>query len=81
MTDPRNDLDAALADDEDRGKGAVEQDRPEEPSGNTSMQGQLGHRDQNPLLKSSDSDFPEPGPSPEHTGEGEIHKKTDSNVA
>jgi hypothetical protein len=69
MTDPKNDLDGALADDQDRGKGAVEQDRPEEPSGNTSMQGQLGHRDQNPLLKSSDSDFPEPGENPEHSEE------------
>ena len=60
MTETRNDLDAALADDQDRGKGAVEQDRPQE-SGNTSMPGQLGHRDQDPLLKSSDTDFPEPG--------------------
>lgn len=68
MTDTRNDLDAALADDQDRGKGAVEQDRPQEP-GNTSMSGQLGHRDQDPLLKSSDTDFPEPGGSPEHSGE------------
>jgi hypothetical protein len=69
MTDPKNDLDAALADDQDRGKGAVEQDRPEEPSGNTSMQGQLGHRDQNPMLKSADTDFPEPGENPEHSQE------------
>ena len=68
-TDLKNDLHAALADDQDRGKGTVEQDRPEEPPGNTSMQGQLGHRDQDPLLKSSDTDFPEPGESPEHSGE------------
>lgn len=68
-TDLKDDLDAALADDQDRGKGAVEQDRPQEPPGNTSMQGQLGHRDQDPLLKSSDTDFPEPGASPEHSGE------------
>ena len=68
MTETRNDLDAALADDQDRGKGAVEQDRPQE-SGNTSMPGQLGHRDQDSLLKSSDTDFPEPGGSPEHSGE------------
>ena len=54
--------------DQDRGKGAVEQDEPQQPS-NTSLQGQLGHRDQDPLLKSSDTDFPEPGGSPEHTGE------------
>jgi hypothetical protein len=68
-TDSKNDLDPALADDQDRGKGAVEQDRPHEPAGNTSMQGQLGHRDQNPLLKASDTDFPEPGGNPEHSQE------------
>jgi hypothetical protein len=27
-------------------------------SGNTSMQGQLGHRDENPELKDADTDFP-----------------------
>ena len=52
--------------DQDCGKGAVEQD---ERGGNTSLQGQLGHRDQDPLIKSSDSDFPEPGNNEEHTGE------------
>jgi hypothetical protein len=54
--------------DQDRGKGAVEQEDPNQ-DGNTSMRGQLGHRDQDPLIKSSDTDFPEPGESPEHTGE------------
>ena len=54
--------------DQDRGKGAVEQDKPKQ-SGNTSMGGQLGHRDQDPMLKSSDSDFPEPGAGPEQSGE------------
>lgn len=62
MTDLRTEKD------QDRGKGAVEQDRPKQ-EGNTSMQGQIGHRDQDPLLKSSDSDFPEPGAGPEHSGE------------
>jgi hypothetical protein len=56
--------------DQDREKGAVEQEDPTQP-GNTSMGGQLGHRDQNPLIKSSDSDFPEPGSSPEHSGEAQ----------
>jgi hypothetical protein len=56
------------AKDQDRGKGALEQDEPQQ-SGNTSLRGQLGHRDQDPLLKSSDTDFPEPGENPEHTGE------------
>jgi len=42
--------------DQDRGKGAVEQDSQNE-GGNTSMQGQLGHRDQNAELKNADSDL------------------------
>lgn len=76
MTEPKDDLDAALADDQDRGKGAVEDDRPHEDPGNTSMAGQLGHRDQDPMLKSADTDFPEPGASPEHSGEvGDLKKK------
>jgi hypothetical protein len=62
--------------DQDRGKGAVEQDNPTEP-GNTSLNGQLGHRDQDPLIKSADTDFPEPGNNPEHTGEPEKGKKFD----
>ena len=49
-------------------KGAVEQDKPTQKT-NTTLTGQLGHRDQNVLLKQSDSDFPEEGNSPEHSGE------------
>ena len=36
--------------DQDRGKGAVEQDQ-ENEGGNTSMSGQLGHRDEDAELK------------------------------
>jgi hypothetical protein len=54
--------------DQDRFKGALEQEAKNQ-QGNTSMQGQLGHRDQDPMLKSADTDFPEPGENPEHTGE------------
>ncbi len=53
--------------DQDRFKGALEQDDRSQP-GNNSLQGQLGHRDQDPMLKSADTDFPEPGENPEHTG-------------
>lgn len=54
--------------DQDRFKGALEkEDQGQE--GNSSMQGQLGHRDQDPMLKAADTDFPEPGESPEHSGE------------
>jgi hypothetical protein len=56
--------------DQDRFKGAVEQEEPNQ-HGNTSMRGQLGHRDQDPMLKSADTDFPEPGENPEHSGEPE----------
>jgi hypothetical protein len=59
--------------DQDRFKGAVEQEE-RDPSDNVSMQGQLGHRDQDPMIKSADTDFPEPGGSPEHSGEPEDKK-------
>jgi hypothetical protein len=42
--------------DQDRGKGATEQDS-QNQGGNTSMQGQLGHRDEDAELKNSDSDL------------------------
>ena len=48
------------ASDEDAGKGAVEQDRPEQKS-NVSLAGQIGHRDQDPMLKAGNSDYGEPG--------------------
>ena len=62
--------------DEDEGKGAVEQDRPDE-EGNVSMAGQMGHRNQDPLLKANDSDYPEPGQNPEHTGEPQTDNALD----
>jgi hypothetical protein len=54
--------------DQDAAKGVVETDDHKE-AGNPGLQDQLGHRDQEPMLKDADSDFPEPGQSPEHTGE------------
>jgi len=42
--------------DQDRGKGATEQDSQNE-GGNTSMQGQLGHREQVAELKNAGSDL------------------------
>ncbi len=54
-----------------RSKGAVEQQAPEQ-EGNESMRGQLGHRNRDPLVKANDSDLPEPGENPEHTGEPEL---------
>lgn len=56
--------------DQDRLKGALEQEDPSQ-EGNSSLRGQLGHRDQDPMLKEADTDFPEPGENPEHSGEPE----------
>ena len=52
----------------DSHKGAFEPEDPHE-KGNTSMGGQLPHRGEDPLLKSTDTDFPEPGENAEHSGE------------
>jgi hypothetical protein len=54
--------------DQDTAKGAIETENHDTP-GNIGLQGQLGHRDQDPMLKDADTDFPEPGENPEHTGE------------
>jgi hypothetical protein len=54
--------------DQDESKGATEESLQDAP-GNAAQQGQLGHRDQDSQIKDADSDFPEPGGSPEHTGE------------
>jgi hypothetical protein len=56
--------------DMDSHKGAFEPEDPKE-KGNTSMAGQLPHRGEDPLLKSSDTDFPEPGENAEHSGEAQ----------
>lgn len=65
--------------DEDVGKGAVEQDRPDEET-NVSMSGQNGHRDQDALLKNANSDFPEPGQNEEHTGEPHDNNQLDADT-
>jgi hypothetical protein len=56
--------------DEDEHLGAVEND-PRDPGegGNVSMAGQLGHRDQDPMIKGEDTDFPGPDAVEEHSGE------------
>src|SRR3954469_7483549 len=54
--------------DADAGKGAVEQDKPEQ-NDNTSLSGQLPHRPDNKLIEGNDTDFPELGENPEHSGE------------
>jgi hypothetical protein len=54
--------------DQDVTKGAKETEDHNTP-GNIGLQEQLGHRDQDPILKDADTDFPEPGLNPEHSGE------------
>ena len=54
--------------DQDTAKGAMETEDHKTP-GNIGLQEQLGHRDQDPMLKDADTDFPEPGENPEHSGE------------
>ena len=62
--------------DQDKSKGATEDDgRIGTVPGNTSLPGQLGHRDPDPIIKSSDTDFPEPGENPEHSGEPTVEDK------
>jgi hypothetical protein len=55
--------------DPDRAKGATEGEERDRDA-NAGLAGQLGHRDQDPLLKDADTDFPEPGESPEHSSGG-----------
>ena len=51
-------------------KGAVEEETTAPATnGEPYLQGQLGHRDEDELLKDSDTDFPEPGNNAEHSGE------------
>jgi hypothetical protein len=56
--------------DNDFHKGAVDDPAPSEHP-QTSLKGQLPHRNQDPLIKGADTDFPEPGENPEHSGEPE----------
>jgi hypothetical protein len=62
MAQPRHDSDIH--------KGAMEDDRPNEEH-NTTLRGQLPHRTQDPMIKGNDTDYPEPGENPEHSGERE----------
>lgn len=62
----------ALHPDGDIRKGAVEEDAPPTSAGRRSehgsFTGQLGHRDQDDMLKEGDTDFPEPDAHGEHSG-------------
>ena len=64
-----------LKDDSFRNRGSVEQESPNQ-HGNLYFRGQIGHRNKDPLIDSLDTDFPEPGGNPEHTGEIMKSQKT-----
>ncbi|MHB1699283.1 MAG: hypothetical protein ACYCSN_03950 [Acidobacteriaceae bacterium] len=59
-------------------KGATEEDAPATTTtrreGHVSTAGQLGHRDQDAMMKDHDTDFPEPDASGEHSGSRTNHK-------
>ena len=56
--------------DSDARKGAVEEETSKPSSTDKpNLHDQIGHRDQDEMLKDADTDFPEPGSSPEHSGE------------
>ena len=57
--------------DNDLHKGAFEEEDNPRQKPQARFKGQLSHRESNSLIKASDSDFPEPGSSPEHSGEPE----------
>ena len=59
---------AAQNHDADARKGAVEQESRDQKT-NTSLSGQMQHRNKSPMADTLDTDFPEPGMSPEHTGQ------------
>lgn len=54
--------------DPDASKGATETDSHDQTA-NVGLQEQLGHRGTGPGVNDAGTDFPEPGGSPEHTGE------------
>lgn len=58
--------------DEGLGKGAVEDDGPgngqKRRGEHSNFVGQLGHRDQDEMLKDNDTDFPGPDAAAEHSG-------------
>ncbi len=68
-----------MSTDPDMNKGAVEQDRPDQPT-NTSLSGQNQHRHQGQVLQGQDTDLPEPGENEEHSMEGNVEKKNPEGV-
>ena len=59
--------------DGDARKGAIESespsDRPKVPNFRDRLADQLPHRPQDEMIEGDDTDFPEPGSNPEHSGQ------------
>jgi hypothetical protein len=66
--------------DPDVHKGAIEDDNVNATERNTSMRGQNPHRGGSPLAAGQDTDYPEPGENPEHTGENEDNPEAESQM-
>src|SRR4051794_24307456 len=60
--------------DPDNSLGGLAQDRPGQPNNVAPLSAQIDHRDQRPIKKGEDTDFPEPGSNPEYS-----MQKQDSN--
>jgi len=60
--------------------GAVEQDRPKQKTNVAPLDEQLDHRNQDPLIKSSDSGLAGQGQTPEFTGEREVKNELDKDT-
>lgn len=75
MTEPKIPAEPSPSPDADIAKGTVEDTAPDAPcpghshagEGHDRLAGQLPHRESDPRIKDSDTDFPEPGSSPEHS--------------
>ena len=57
-----------MSEDNDLKKGAVETEERNQHS-QSSLSGQLPHRPEDARIEGNDSDFPEPGENPEHSGQ------------
>lgn len=57
-----------MSTDNDLKKGAVEAEERSQHS-QSSLGGQLPHRPENAWIQGNDTDFPEPGENPEHSGQ------------
>ncbi len=68
-----------MSTDPDANKGAVEQDRPDQPT-NTSLQGQNPHRKKGQMLQGNDTDLPERGETEEHSMEGTFRKNPEGEL-